>query len=103
MNVDSASHNNSNVVTILSYNINLLPRFSLSTVTSSGHGYAYERMKEFQTQIASYDIILLQEVFSTPHLPFLCWQRDFINAAKSIGFHHVVRGQQVIIKFQVYF
>lgn len=73
-----------NSVKILSYNLNILPSFSL--VLTGDHGYAKERAEEFLSRIHDYDILILQEIFSSPHLTFFCQQAKIIEEAKKLGF-----------------
>eukprot|EP00756_Hemistasia_phaeocysticola_P050767 Hpha_TRINITY_DN25953_c0_g1::TRINITY_DN25953_c0_g1_i1::g.185309::m.185309/K01897/ACSL, fadD; long-chain acyl-CoA synthetase len=75
----------------LSYNLNLLP--GLVGARSSGHGYKEERLVLFiDHHLAAYDVIALQEVFSTPFLPAgLCRQKRLLKAAKARGLKYSVR------------
>eukprot|EP01125_Pyxidicula_operculata_P017646 TRINITY_DN6205_c0_g2_i4.p1 TRINITY_DN6205_c0_g2~~TRINITY_DN6205_c0_g2_i4.p1 ORF type:complete len:1015 (-),score=105.94 TRINITY_DN6205_c0_g2_i4:52-3096(-) len=84
-----------NSLKILSFNLNLLPGLSFTHVSSPGHGYGSQRLTEFLELIKNdnYDIILLQEVFSTPHLPCLCLQKRLMSSAKKLGYF-VLRGPQ---------
>uniref|UniRef100_A0A6B2KWX2 sphingomyelin phosphodiesterase n=1 Tax=Arcella intermedia TaxID=1963864 RepID=A0A6B2KWX2_9EUKA len=78
----------------MSLNLNLLPGLSLVKVSSPGHGYEVQRLEQFLQFLPKYHIVLLQEVFSTPHLPYLCLQKALLSHAKKAGFHYVLRGDQ---------
>ena len=86
----------SDKVRLLSLNLNLLP-FGSRLVHGFGHSYKTDRLDEFARVLSlqAYDILALQEVFSTPHLPsFLCYQEKLISVAKLYGYKYVVRSQQ---------
>jgi len=61
-----------NSIKILSFNLNILPSFSL--VLTGDHGYAKDRAEEFLKRIHEYDVLILQEIFSSPHLTYFCQQ-----------------------------
>jgi hypothetical protein len=73
-------------IRILSFNLNILPSFSL--VFTGDHGFAQERAEEFLQQVADKDchILILQELFSSPHLTYFCLQAKIIEGAKKLGF-----------------
>eukprot|EP01127_Copromyxa_protea_P011900 TRINITY_DN3049_c0_g1_i1.p1 TRINITY_DN3049_c0_g1~~TRINITY_DN3049_c0_g1_i1.p1 ORF type:complete len:1069 (+),score=113.97 TRINITY_DN3049_c0_g1_i1:26-3208(+) len=79
-------------VSVLSLNLNLLPGLSLAN--GADHGFATERATEFLRMAPQYDLLLLQEVFSTPHLPFICRQQWFMSQLRMLGFSHILRGRQ---------
>eukprot|EP00760_Papus_ankaliazontas_P014200 PhM_4_TR15977/c0_g1_i1/m.97965/K09680/coaW; type II pantothenate kinase len=81
-------------VRFLSYNLNLLPLGSKSL----GAGYKWERMNLFLDEhIEKYDIVALQEIFSSPILPSfaspLCRQHQLVAKAQQKGFEYSVRCQ----------
>eukprot|EP01062_Namystynia_karyoxenos_P026137 TRINITY_DN20408_c0_g1_i1.p1 TRINITY_DN20408_c0_g1~~TRINITY_DN20408_c0_g1_i1.p1 ORF type:complete len:1000 (+),score=289.78 TRINITY_DN20408_c0_g1_i1:79-3078(+) len=80
-------------VRFLSYNLNLLPSF-VGYGSASGHGFKEERFVLFAEHLGSFDILALQEVFSTPFLPrSFCRQRRLINLARARGLQYCVRPQ----------
>jgi hypothetical protein len=78
--------NGTNSFRVLSFNLNILPSFSL--VWTGDHGFAKERADEFLLQIQQkdYQILILQELFSSPHLTMFCMQAKIIEEAKKLGF-----------------
>lgn len=84
---------------VLSFNLNILPWGSI--VSTGDHAHPDKRLDQFFQQLATlqskgcgYDVVLLQEVFSTPHIPLLCKQARVIARMRKLGFTHVVRGTQ---------
>ncbi|KAL6079084.1 Long-chain-fatty-acid--CoA ligase 6, variant 2 [Balamuthia mandrillaris] len=73
-------------VKVLSYNLNLLPK----GVNPVGHRYKTARLKEFVRCLPDYDVVALQEVFSTPFLlGWGCRQKELIRIAYKHGFSFV--------------
>jgi uncharacterized coiled-coil protein SlyX len=79
-----------NEITLLSYNLNALP--IESALLPGGHaseqGFtSRERLSQFVTQISDrkFDIVALQEVFSSPILVPWCRQRYLIERMKKLG------------------
>lgn len=79
-------------ISVLSYNLNLLPK----GVNPVGHRYKSARLAEFTSKcLGEYDVMALQEVFSTPYLPagFGCRQAQIVALAARHGYS-AVRGRQ---------
>jgi hypothetical protein len=79
-------------ISVLSYNLNLLPK----GVNPVGHRYKSARLAEFVSKcLGEYDVMALQEVFSTPYLPagFGCRQAHLVALAARHGYS-AVRGRQ---------
>lgn len=71
-------------VRVLSYNLNLLPALVIGT----GHRHKSQRLKEFLKALPLYDIVVLQEVFSTPWFGgWGCRQTELIREALVHGFY----------------
>jgi endonuclease/exonuclease/phosphatase family metal-dependent hydrolase len=80
------------MISVLSYNLNLLPK----GVNPVGHRYKSARLAEFTSKcLGEYDVMALQEVFSTPYLPagFGCRQAQIVALAARHGYS-AVRGRQ---------
>jgi long-chain acyl-CoA synthetase len=75
---------------LLSYNLNLLPAF----VSMAGHRYKSERLRAFLEHVGEYEVLALQEVFSSPWLGgLLDRQAWLIRWALDHGYY-VHRGDQ---------
>lgn len=101
-------------VKVLSYNLNALPFGATLFATGQGQ-YASQRLRAFARRIAPesggspvpnrpetptrpdeehFDVLALQEVFSTPALPWLCHQRMLVRMLEQRGFRWVVSSPQ---------
>ncbi|KAH9599752.1 Type II pantothenate kinase [Trypanosoma melophagium] len=78
-------------VRVLSYNFNILPR--------GCGGFQNERITTFLEYVDQYDVLLLQEVYSTSLLPYfvqkhVCWKKRLLDELKQRGFSHYVISKQ---------
>nr|AGU68058.1 pantothenate kinase [Strigomonas culicis] len=90
MSVENGNQNEVRV-RVLSYNFNILPRCC--------GGYQHERIDTFLKTVHNYDVLLLQEVYSTSALPYalqkqLCYKRILLSELKKRGFNHYVASRQ---------
>nr|AGU68217.1 pantothenate kinase [Strigomonas galati] len=90
MSVEDGSRKEAQV-RVLSYNFNILPRCC--------GGYQHERIDTFLKSVDNYDVLLLQEVYSTSALPYalqkrLCYKRMLLSELKKRGFNHYVASRQ---------
>jgi endonuclease/exonuclease/phosphatase family metal-dependent hydrolase len=79
-------------IRLLSFNLNILPKGS-SLMNSVGHRFKNARFAEFVPTLVegAYDVLALQEVFSSPFFPVGCFQQQLLRVAQRCGYTYVAR------------
>eukprot|EP00040_Diaphanoeca_grandis_P024073 m.131929 g.131929 ORF g.131929 m.131929 type:complete len:1485 (+) comp29576_c0_seq2:313-4767(+) len=88
----------SNEIVVLSYNINVLPMGAMWFATGQGT-FKEERIRRFLADLRAQSehdrphVLVLQELFATPFIPYGCLQRQFITEMKKLNYFTVTSGR----------
>eukprot|EP01138_Halocafeteria_seosinensis_P003255 gb/GECG01003329.1/.p1 GENE.gb/GECG01003329.1/~~gb/GECG01003329.1/.p1 ORF type:complete len:864 (+),score=87.27 gb/GECG01003329.1/:1-2592(+) len=100
-NVDTKS----SAYKVLSYNLNVLPfEATFHNVGALHGGNTVQRLELFVSDLwrrvvdgKPIEIVALQEVFSSPFLPMLCYQRALIRRLRHLGYNYIVHPSRPVL------